>query len=106
MNKFSIAGLIFLIALVFFFRPEPFKCPDEYENAADRSAAFERWTNEFYDRNPDASLSEMAAARRSFYVEHGCAAALERDRAYRSGEIDPETMWQVEDAMNDTRLPR
>ena len=58
------------------------RCPDDYGDndagSAEYLAAMEKWTNAFYDTHPDATLEDWAAARRQFWVDHGCQAALER----------------------------
>jgi hypothetical protein len=65
------------------FRPQPslssmYRCPDDYSTFEESAAAFDGWTKTFFDDYPDASLGDLSRARRDFYVEHNCAAALKR----------------------------
>lgn len=53
------------------------KCPHEYKTLQEKVAAFEKFTNDFYDKNPDASIDEMLDARRIFYIQHDCKEELE-----------------------------
>jgi hypothetical protein len=57
------------------------RCPDEYANddkgSQKKMEDIDLWTKEFYDSNPDASISDWAKARYQFYEENDCVQALE-----------------------------
>ena len=71
--------------LYFHYRPAPdklSKCPDDY---ADTDAGFNakmadmnKWTNDFYDNHPGATLGDWNKARYQFWVDNKCTEALKR----------------------------
>ncbi|MBU6415102.1 hypothetical protein KGQ34_02585 [Patescibacteria group bacterium] len=85
------------------------KCPDDFANddagEAEYLAAINKWTNNFYDSHPGASLGDWGRARHQFWVENNCTAALQRYQEAKSGKADPATMEQIhngiQDAIND-----
>lgn len=104
MKKNHLIGLILLIAvvgLVVASQSKPLKCPDEYATSEESITAFQRWTNEFYDQNPNATLAEYGEARHTFYEEHNCIEALKRQDEYYTGNADPETLKVIEEAIRE-----
>lgn len=92
---------IFTLAIlsvgVYFFvshqRPTTQKCPDDYANddagSAEYLTATDKWTNDFYDSYPGATLSDWSAARIQFWKDNNCTAVLQR---YKEGKADPVTI--------------
>ena len=76
------------------------KCPDDYgtddAGSAEYVAATNKWTNDFFDANPGASLSDWAEARHQFWVDNHCTAALESYEQAKAGKADPETMEMID----------
>ena len=64
------------------------KCPDDYgtDDAASATylAATNKWTNDFYDTHPDATLTDWAVARQQFWVDNNCTASLQRYDEYKN----------------------
>ena len=58
------------------------KCPDDYGNddagSAEYMVAMDKWTNDFFDAHPGATLSDWSRARHQFWVDNNCTAALQR----------------------------
>lgn len=80
--------------------PNPLaKCPQDYENSDEKIAAFEKWTNDFYDKNPNASLGDFSEARKDFYIQNNCKEALQRYEDYRAGNVDPKTKEMIEELL-------
>lgn len=69
------------------------KCPDDYADddagSAEYIASTNKWTNDFFDAHPGATLSDWSAARYQFWVDNNCVAALERYRVAKEGNADP-----------------
>ena len=78
------------------------KCPEDYgtddAGSAEYLADFDKWTNDFYDNNPGATLTEWSAARVQYWKDNNCVAALARYKEAKDGKADPEIM----DAINDS----
>mgnify|MGYP001615060836 FL=1 len=64
------------------------KCPHEYSNSDERTAAFKIFVDTYYDKYPDASISELMDARRQFWVDHNCQEELKEYNDYLSGNLD------------------
>lgn len=87
-NIFYILIPVIFIAiaiLYFHYGPAPNKllrCPDDYADTDagfnEKMADMNKWTNEFYDNHPGASLGEWNKGRYQFWVDNNCAKALER----------------------------
>ena len=71
-------------------------CPDDFKDPKEEIASFAKWTNNFYNNNPNVSMGEMSEARRDFYVENNCTAALKRHDYFLLGNIDEETKKLME----------
>lgn len=76
------------------------KCPDDYAKddagSAEYLAAMDKWTNDFYDAHPGATLSDWSVARYQFWVDNNCTAALQRYQEAKEGKADPATMERIE----------
>ncbi len=81
------------------------KCPDDFgtddAGSAEYLASFDKWTNDFYDANPDASIGDWNRARHAFWVDNKCLAALQRYESAKNGTADPETMEMIRDTIQD-----
>ena len=75
------------------------KCPDEYADdatgTAEYLAAMDKWTNDFYDTHPGATISDWATARYQFWVDNNCAAAIQRYEDAKTGKADPAAMERI-----------
>ena len=108
-KPFYIGLLIILCAGSYFIfsylHPATQKCPDDYANddagSAEYLAAMDKWTNDFYDAHPGASLSDWSAARHEFWVDNNCTAALQRYAEAKAGNADPETMKVIDGVLRD-----
>ena len=103
-QKWNVLGgavLIVGIWALIFYGPYHQKCPDEYKTSEESTVAVIQWTNDFYDKNPDASLSDWATARRDFYKKNNCKEALQRAEDYDSGKADPASKKIVDDVVDE-----
>lgn len=80
------------------------KCPDEYgdddASFTQKMVDFDNWTKEFYETNPDASLSDLSRARYDFYVKNNCTSSIKRYEDAVAGKGDPETIKLIDDAIS------
>ena len=80
-------------------------CPDDYgtDNAgsAEYIAATDKWTNDFFDSHPDASLKDWGEARHQFWIDNHCTAALESYEQAKAGNVDPKKMEKIEGVIRD-----
>src|SRR3989344_399805 len=106
---FSVVVIIAIFYSVTYLHSVAPKCPDDYatDNAgsAEYLAAMDKWTNDFYDVYPGATLSEWAAARHQFYVDNNCTAALQRYETAREGKADPLLMEPINEAIEEVLAP-
>jgi hypothetical protein len=77
--------LIVLAILYFHYGPAPnklSKCPDDYADTDaglnEKMADMNKWTNDFYDNHPGATLGDWSKARYQFWVDNKCTKAIER----------------------------
>jgi hypothetical protein len=81
------------------------KCPDAYgtddAGSVEYLAATNKWTNNFFDAHPDATMSDWAQARYQFWVDNHCTAALEGYEQAKAGKADPEMMKRVDGIIRD-----
>ena len=60
---------------------ESFKCPDEYANDATSSdkysVAINKWTDNFNNEHPDATIADWSKARYQLWVDNKCTSAIE-----------------------------
>ena len=94
-------GVYFLAT---YHNPDAPKCPDDYATNEEQVAAFDKWTNDFYDANPEATISDWSAARHQFWVDNNCTAALERYQSAQDGTADPATVKMIDDALQEAML--
>lgn len=80
---FIIAVLV--VAYFYYMTREPQShqtCPDDYADTDsgfnEKMADMDKWTNQFYDNHPGATLSEWSKARYQFWVDNKCTEALKR----------------------------
>jgi hypothetical protein len=56
------------------------KCPSDYgtddAGSAEYLAATNKWTNDFFDAHPDATLADWANARHQFWIDNNCTKEL------------------------------
>ena len=102
MLAFLSVGVYFLYS---HFSPIGAKCPDAYANddagSAEYLAATDKWTNDFYDAHPGASLTDWSAARHQFWLDNDCTAALQRYEDAKAGKADPATMERIQSGIED-----
>lgn len=81
------------------------KCPESFPETdagdEERLAAMNKWTNDFYDSHPGASLSEWSEARHQFYIDNGCAKSLEKYEQAKAGKADSVVMEQINNGIQD-----
>jgi len=103
----TIAALLFIGAFFFytFSTPAKAKCPDDYgtddAGSAEYLADTDKWTNDFYDQHPNATLTEWAMARKQFWIDNDCTATLERYEQAKAGNADPKTMEMVNEVLQE-----
>ncbi|MDO8514231.1 MAG: hypothetical protein Q7S50_01675 [bacterium] len=87
------------------FSPIGAKCPDDYANddagSAEYLAATDKWTNDFYDGHPGATLADWSAARYQFWIDNSCTAALQRYDEAKAGKADPAAMERIRSGIQD-----
>ena len=80
-------------------------CPDDFgtddAGSAQYLASTDRWTNDFFDKNPDASLTDWANARHQFWIDNHCTAALERYEDIKAGKADPKAVEAVNNVIQE-----
>ena len=86
-----LAALVAVLAFgIYYFQTPKSKCPDDYATFEESSAAFDEWLVAYLETNPRASVPEMTEARKQFYIENNCTAALERfEEGERANEAIP-----------------
>lgn len=109
-NIFYIAiAITFFLALNFYFKvPEPKArhiCPEDFPETdagfEEKRVALDGWINGFYDKNPNASLSEFSKARFKFYLENKCDRTLQRYYEAKEGKGDTEEMKMIRETINE-----
>lgn len=71
-------------------------CPDDFSTSEEQSIVMEKWTNNFFDTHPDATISDFSKARVNFWKENNCTEALKRYDDYTTGNVDKETQQLIE----------
>ena len=76
---------IALAILYFYYGPAPnklSKCPDDYADTDagfnEKMADMNKWTNDFYDNHPGATLGDWNKARKQYWIDNKCTEALKR----------------------------
>ena len=81
------------------------KCPDDYgtddAGSAEYVAATNKWTNEFFDAHPDATMTDWANARHQFWIDNHCTKALQSYEEAKAGKADPKRMETINGIVND-----
>jgi len=103
---YILIALAFCTFLYFYSTSPPkilAKCPEDYPDTdvgfKAKTTAMDDWLNDFYDKNPGASLSEMAKARYQFYMDNNCSDTLERYFEAKEGKADPAEMKIIRDTI-------
>ena len=52
-------------------------CPDDFKYPNERFDLFNKWENEFRKNNPSANISDLAKARKKFYIKNKCKEAAQ-----------------------------
>ncbi|KKS44993.1 MAG: hypothetical protein UV10_C0036G0002 [Candidatus Azambacteria bacterium GW2011_GWA1_42_19] len=71
-------------------------CPDDFKDPKREIAAFSEWGKEFWENNPNATVSDFSQARVDFWRENNCTKALKRYEDYMAGNVDEETKQLIE----------
>jgi len=82
----SIPVIFIALAILYFhYGPAPnklSKCPDDYLDTDagfnKKMADMNKWTNDFYDNHPEATLGDWNKARFQYWIDNNCVKALER----------------------------
>jgi len=81
------------------------KCPDDYATdeagSAEYLASTDKWTNDFYNTHPEATLTEWAEARKQFWIDNNCTEAIKRYEEAKTGNADPETVKMIDQILRD-----
>lgn len=88
------------VAGVYFAKTSATICPDDFNTSEESAAAFDQWAKEYSDTHPGAQIADMTAARREFYVQHHCTAALARF----DGNVSQSTKDAVESLQQETEM--
>lgn len=81
-----------------------FLCPDDYENFEDQIADFDKFSKDFFDNNPEASITDLFKERLNFYKENNCTEALKRYNEYQSGDVSEENKTMIESVVDEALL--
>lgn len=85
-----LGAFILIFSLVAWISIDKPICPDDYATSEESSAAFDEWLVAYLETSPQASVPEMTEARKQFYIENNCRAALERfEEGERANEAIP-----------------
>lgn len=103
-NKLLYIGILAILSAGVYFlasyhNSDVAKCPDDFPQGdageAAQLASINKWTNDFYDAHPGASIGEWAEARHQFLIDNHCTAALQRYEQAKAGKADPATMERI-----------
>jgi hypothetical protein len=111
MKKLSKRNIVIGIIIVLIFstawllfgqntkKPTTPKCPESYpENeagATEYKDALIAWTSEFFEKHPQASMSDWSMAKSQFWLDNNCTMAIERSKM--SGEVSGLKPWELVD---------
>ena len=108
-KSLPIAGVAMFAVGAFFILHRPPVCPDDFgtddAGSAQYLAATDKFTNDFFDAHPDATMTDWAQARHQFYIDNHCSESLKRYEEAKAGKGDPETMKMVDDVLRDVMQP-
>lgn len=65
-------------------------CPADFKTSEEKTMAFEKWVDNFYNKNPEATISEISKARVYFWIDNNCKEALKTYADYMSEQINEE----------------
>lgn len=107
-NTFFILIAIVIFTIIYFlYEPAPntlSKCPDYYPDTdigqAEKMADMDKWTNNFYDTHPNATLSDWSKARYEYWIANNCKEALERYKEAKDGNADPTKINLIKETIN------
>lgn len=74
-------------------------CPDSYQTDDEATGAMNAWTTAYFDNHPNATIAEWGEARRQFYIDHNCTAALQREEMVKNGTADKATMDRIDSVL-------
>lgn len=99
--------ITFSIILYFLYGPAPntlSKCPDDYPDTdtgqAEKMADMDKWTNQFYNTHPNATLSDWSNERYKYWIANNCKEALERYKEAKDGNANPTKMELIKETIN------
>jgi len=98
--KFSSIFLL-AIGLFWFLGNNSPKCPEDFSNSEEKVSAFDKWTKNFYEKNPDASIGDLVDARNNYYRENNCTEALKRYNDYIAGDVDSGIKQMIEEIVDE-----
>ncbi len=76
------------------------KCPHEYSNSDERLSTFKTFVDSYYDKNPNASISELMDARKQFWIDNNCQEELKGYDDYLTGNVDQNKKEVVENLVD------
>jgi hypothetical protein len=103
-------SILFVVFAILYFVVGPItkpvtleKCEDDYADtdvgSAEYLADFDKWTNDFYDNNPGATLTDWSKARYDYWVKNNCQVAIARYNEAKVGKADPEVMEKIDNGI-------
>ena len=103
-NILILVVIVLIVVSIVKFYPSTPICPDDFKDSTKEIASFSKWTDEFYQNNPKATIKEMSEARVAFWRDNHCTEALKRYDAYIAGDIDGETKQLIEMATKEAMI--
>lgn len=109
-NKTLFLGIVVLVAVITFVSygskssNSLAKCPQDFTDSDEKNADFDRWAKDFYDKNPTASVVDLAKARVNYYKENNCTEAIKRFEDFTAGRVDEKTRNKFYDLANKVLL--
>lgn len=99
--------ITFSIIIYFLYGPTSntlSKCPDSYPDTdtglAEKMDDMDKWTNNFYDTHPNATLSDWSKARYEYWIANNCKEALERYKEVKDGNADHTKINLIKETIN------
>lgn len=81
------------------------KCPEDYTNddagSAQKLADLDKWTGDFYDAHPGATLTDWSLARHQYWVDNKCTKALQAYQDYKDGKVGSTTVKKINDGIQE-----
>ena len=94
----------FCVSLYFYYSSKPTthtKCPESYPETdtgfKEQKTDTDKWITDFKANNPNASLSELAKTRYTFYVENNCMTTIQKysEMEEYEGETEQEKIMRI-----------